>query len=70
MTFICVRRTEERADYSTSQTEINGRRLQNKNLKLPWQSGRSTWENKSTKAQRTSRNACIKKEQSYAQNNK
>lgn len=53
MTFICVRRTEERADYSASQTEINGRRLQNKNSKLPWQTGGSTWENKSTKAQST-----------------
>lgn len=53
MTFICVRRTEERPDYSASQTEINGWRVQNKNSKLPWPTGGSTWEKNSTKPQST-----------------
>lgn len=53
MTFICVRRTEERPDYSASPIEINDRRVQNKNSKLSRQTGGSTWEKNSTKAQST-----------------
>lgn len=61
MTFLCITRTEERPDYSASQTEINGEyriRIPNYLGKLEVAHGRTTAQKH--KVQRTGRNLCIK----------